>query len=117
MPTDMLRPVVEHLRTVAHVPDADVSDGQLLACFAAGGDENGFAALLRRHGPMVWAVCRSTLGHAQDAEDAFQATYLALAQKAASLSASASVGGWLYRVASRTAGRVRAANARRRSRE
>src|SRR5262249_39598533 len=72
-----------------------------------------FAALLRRHGRMVWGVCRRLLGQAQDAEDAFQATFFALAREAAALSRSDSVGGWLCRVAARTAGHVRAAHSRR----
>jgi RNA polymerase sigma factor (sigma-70 family) len=66
---------------------------------------------------MVWGVCRGALNQVQDAEDAFQATFLALARKAGSLRHSASVGGWLYRVASRTAVHARTTNAHRRANE
>jgi RNA polymerase sigma factor (sigma-70 family) len=113
----MLRHVLEHLRTAVRGLPTNLTDGQLLARFTGCRDEDAFATLLRRHGRMVWGVCRSTVGHAQDAEDAFQATFLALARKAGSLSGSESVGGWLYRVAFRIAVHARAANARRSSRE
>jgi RNA polymerase sigma factor (sigma-70 family) len=117
MPTDALRQVVEHLRAATRVPGAELTDGQLLASFAAHRDEAAFADLLRRHGRMVWAVCRRILTDPQDAEDAFQGAFFALARKAASLSRCESVGGWLYRVAARAAGHVRTANARRLARE
>jgi RNA polymerase sigma factor (sigma-70 family) len=93
------------------------ADGQLLARFVGTGDEMAFAALVRRHGPMVFGVCRRLLRHTQDAEDAFQATFLLLARKAASLADGDSVGAWLYGVAYRTALEARACNARRRVRE
>jgi RNA polymerase sigma factor (sigma-70 family) len=66
---------------------------------------------------MVWGVCQRALGHRQDAEDAFQATFLLLARKAPSIVARQSVGGWLYVVACRVASEARTANARRRARE
>ncbi len=113
----MLRHVVEHLRTAVRGLHPDLTDGQLLARFAGSRDEDAFAALLQRYGRMVWGVCRSTVRHTQDAEDAFQSTFLTLARKAGSLSRSESVGGWLYRVAAHTAAHARAANARRSSRE
>jgi RNA polymerase sigma factor (sigma-70 family) len=114
MPSEGLKRVIGRLRAAVQPPD---SDGGLLARFAAGRDEDAFASLLGRHGGMVWAVCRRVLGHAQDAEDAFQGTFLALAQRASSLAHCESVGGWLFRVATRTAAHAKAANARRRSRE
>jgi RNA polymerase sigma factor (sigma-70 family) len=113
----MLRHVVEHLRTVVRGLHPDLTDGQLLARFADKRDEDSFAALIQRYGRLVWGVCRSTLAHTQDAEDAFQQSFLVLARKAASLSRSESIGGWLYRVAAHTAAHTRAANARRSSRE
>jgi RNA polymerase sigma factor (sigma-70 family) len=94
-----------------------LSDGQLLDCFLSGREEAAFEALLRRHGPMVLGVCRRILRHDQDAEDAFQATFLVLARKAASVSPRELVGHWLYGVACRTALKAKAAAARRRLRE
>jgi RNA polymerase sigma factor (sigma-70 family) len=94
-----------------------LTDGQLLARFVASRDEDSFASLVRRHGPMVFGVCRRLLRHVHDAEDAFQATFLVLARKAGSVVKGESVGCWLYGVAYRTALEAAAANARRRARE
>src|SRR5262249_53529694 len=93
-------------------PDAD-----LLERFAVRGDEAAFEALVRRFGPMVLGVCRRILGDAHDAEDAFQATFLALAKKARGVRKRGAVGSWLYGVAYRTASRARADAAGRQSRE
>ena len=93
------------------------TDGQLLARFVATHDEASFAALVRRHGPMVLGVCRRVLGHFHDAEDAFQATFLVLAKKAASVVKRESVSCWLHGVAYHTALRAGAALGRRRARE
>jgi RNA polymerase sigma factor (sigma-70 family) len=78
---------------------AQLSDGELLERFAALGEEQSFAVLVRRHGPMVLGVCRRLLHNWHDAEDGFQATFLALARKAETVGKSGSVGGWLNRVA------------------
>jgi RNA polymerase sigma factor (sigma-70 family) len=94
-----------------------LSDGQLLEWFVRRGEEAAFAALVRRHGPMVLGVCRRVLRHAQDAEDAFQATFLVLAQKAPRLRRPELLANWLYGVAYRTALHARQRAAQRSARE
>ncbi len=89
------------------------TDRQLLERFAARRDEQAFALLVRRHGPMVMGLCRRALRHPQDVEDAFQATFLVLARKAAAVRWGESVGGWLCAVAQRVAAKARCAAARR----
>jgi RNA polymerase sigma factor (sigma-70 family) len=114
MATHRLSKVLKHLqRTLVPPDECALTDGQLLARFAPGGDEGAFAALLRRHGPMVLGVCRRVLRHEQDAEDAYQATFLVLARKASSLRRREGVGSWLYGVAYRTARDARRLRARR----
>src|SRR5262249_49623855 len=92
-----------------------MTDRQLLECFLTRQDEAAFAALLRRHGPMVLGVCRRVLRHTEDAEDAFQATFLILVRKAAAIRKREAVASWLHRAAFRAA--LEANAARRRSRE
>jgi RNA polymerase sigma factor (sigma-70 family) len=115
--TTGLNQVLDHLRRTLAPPDGGLTDGQLLARFIASRDEVSFATLVRRHGPMVWRLSLRLLGHVQDAEDAFQATFLVLACKAATVLKRESVGSFLYGVAYRTALKARAIHARRRSRE
>jgi RNA polymerase sigma factor (sigma-70 family) len=93
------------------------SDQQLVARFLASGDEAVFEAIVRRHGPMVYRVCWRTLQHDQDAEDAFQATFLLLAQKLRSVRRHASLASWLHGVARRVALKARAQAAARRHHE
>ncbi|HEY1378344.1 MAG TPA: sigma-70 family RNA polymerase sigma factor [Gemmataceae bacterium] len=109
-----LRTVLRHLRCLAGGPD-EPTDRRLLERFAASRDEDAFAALVRRHGALVWGVCWRALGHAQDAEDCFQSTFLVLARKAAAVGWRDSVANWLYEVASRVAGEARTRRARRRT--
>ncbi len=93
------------------------TDGDLLREFLQQKTEAAFAALVRRHGPMVLGVCRRILGQADDADDALQATFLVLATKAKSLAGRATLGDWLYGVARRTALNARRSAARRREME
>src|SRR6516165_5341495 len=96
------------------------SDGYLLERFATGDGEareSAFAALVARHGPLVLRVCRSVLRDEGAAEDAFQATFLALARKAGSLCAQDSLAPWLHQAAYRAAVHDRSATIRRRSHE
>jgi RNA polymerase sigma factor (sigma-70 family) len=110
--------VVQHLRRAVLQQDgAGLSDGQLLGCFVEQQDKAAAAALVRRHGPMVWGVCRRVLRNDHDAEDAFQATFLVLVRRAASITPREMVGNWLYGVAHQTALKARAMMTRRRARE
>jgi RNA polymerase sigma-70 factor (ECF subfamily) len=107
--------LLRQARTAA--PGEELSDGALLERFVGRRDEGAFASLLERHGPMVLGVCRRVLGDSHDAEDAFQATFLVLARKAASIQKQTSVGSWLYGVPQRISCKARAQTAARRERE
>src|SRR5215831_14801727 len=109
--------VVDQLRRAALRGDAGPSDAHLLDSFIIRRDEAAFEALVRRHGPMVLGVCRRILSDAHDAEDAFQAAFLVLVRKAASIQPRDLVGHWLYGVAYRTALEARGILTRRRAKE
>jgi RNA polymerase sigma factor (sigma-70 family) len=110
--------VLRHLRRAALLDRGGApSDAQLLESFLNHRDEAAFEALLRRHGPMVFGVCRRALGNQADAEDAFQATFLVLVRKGAAVRPRELVGHWLWGVAYRTAMKARAMSAKRRTKE
>jgi RNA polymerase sigma-70 factor (ECF subfamily) len=118
MPSRRPAAVLDHLRQAALQSGAAAPpDGELLECFVARREEDAFEALVRRHGPMVLGVCRRVLQNDADAEDAFQATFLVLARKAASVRPRGMVGNWLHGVARNTALRAKAMNRRRRRAE
>jgi RNA polymerase sigma factor (sigma-70 family) len=101
------------LRELAELPRGERSDGELLARFVHARDEDAFAAVVRRHGPMVLAVCRRVLGNHADADDAFQAAFLVLVRKAGALGSRRPLGPWLHGVAFNTARRLQRAGRRR----
>jgi RNA polymerase sigma factor (sigma-70 family) len=96
---------------------AELTDGDLLRRFSHDRDETAFSTLMQRHGPLVLGVCRRLLQDPNDADDAFQATFLVLARKAGSVGQPARLANWLYGVALRVAKKARSASARRRGRE
>jgi RNA polymerase sigma factor (sigma-70 family) len=118
MSSSPLTRVIRQLRQAALARDgAGLTDGQLLDAFLARREEAAFEALVRRHGGLVFGVCRRLVGNADDAADAFQAVFLVLVRKAATLRGREFLGSWLYTVAYRTAWKARAARHRRRARE
>jgi RNA polymerase sigma factor (sigma-70 family) len=117
MPNGPISQVILQFRTASMLHNKDGStDGELLGALIDHQDEAAFAALVRLHGPMVWGVCRRLLNH-HDAEEAFQATFLVLFRKAASVQPRQMVANWLYGVAHQTALFARRTIARRRARE
>jgi len=113
MATGSLNRVVPQLRAAGLVRGGTAGDAELLEQFVSGRDERAFEGLVRRHGPMVFAVCRRVLRHTQDAEDAFQATFIVLAHKAATVFPRGNLAGWLHGVAFKTALKARYRAARR----
>ena len=118
MATNPMSEFIQHLRRVMAQRDgAGLTDGQLLEDYIRRQDKAALAALVQRHGPMVWGVCRRVLCNYHDAEDAFQATFLVLVRKATSIMPRDMVANWLYGVAHQTALKARAIAAKRCARE
>ena len=117
MPKTLDDLLVYFRRSDALLTQEGVCDGDLLSRFIERRDGIAWDALVRRHGPMVWGVCRRILNHTQDAEDAFQATFVVLVRRAASVNPRSGVGNWLYGVARQTAVKAKAMAVRRGVRE
>jgi RNA polymerase sigma factor (sigma-70 family) len=116
MAANQMSGFIQHLRRVLR-DGAGLTDGQLLGDYLNRRDEAAIAALVRRHGPMVWGVCRRVLHNHHDAEDAFQTTFLVLVRKASSIASRELLANWLYGVAHQTALKARANAAKRKGRE
>jgi RNA polymerase sigma factor (sigma-70 family) len=108
---------VERLRHALVKREGAAADADLLSRFLHRRDEAAFEALVRKHGPMVMGVCQRILHNSHDAEDAFQASFLVLVRKAATIHPPGMVGNWLYGVAHRTAQEARKSAAKRRAKE
>jgi RNA polymerase sigma factor (sigma-70 family) len=118
MPTSVLSEFLRRLRGSALPPGGtEPTDGQLLEAFVRRQDRQALEGLVRRHAPVVWGVCRRALATHHDAEDAFQAAFLVLVRKAASIRSPDLLANWLYRVAHQTAVKARQAAAKRCARE
>jgi RNA polymerase sigma factor (sigma-70 family) len=113
MPAMSMSRVLRHLRVISQAQATrDLSDSELLERFRARREETAFALLVQRHGPMVLGVCQRVLADVHAAEDAFQATFLVLVHKAASIRKQGSVASWLHSVARRIAVKARLRMAR-----
>src|SRR5437879_799712 len=109
MASTALRSIIRHLHRLVGTGSAGgLADADLLQRFLRRRDEAAFEVLVWRHGPMVWNVCRRLLHHEHDAEDAFQATFLAFVREADGIRERASLSSWLYKVAYRIALKARA---------
>jgi RNA polymerase sigma factor (sigma-70 family) len=118
MADSQLKGVLQFVRKLAG-PGAleDLTDGQLLERFVGQADEAAFTTLVHRHGPVILGVCKRVLANEADAADAFQAVFLVLARRAATIRKKESVGSWLYGVAYRIARKAKIAAVRRRAHE
>jgi RNA polymerase sigma-70 factor (ECF subfamily) len=118
MTNEQVHALLRYVRQVIGPPDGEAgTDGQLLRRFVRHRDEAAFLALVQRHGPMVLGVCHRILRQAQDAEDAFQATFLVLMRNAHAIRDADRLSNWLYGVAVRTASKLKVREARRRKHE
>ncbi|MDB5310891.1 MAG: hypothetical protein JWO38_5093 [Gemmataceae bacterium] len=109
-------PMTQFLARLRNPQAGPEPDSALLRAYAAGRDEDAFRALVVRHGPMVYGVCRRILGRGGDPEDAFQAIFLALARRAGAIRRPEGLAAWLYRTAGRVARKAKAAAARQQRR-
>jgi RNA polymerase sigma factor (sigma-70 family) len=118
MVTGQMGYFLQQLRRAMLLRDgAGLTDGQLLNDYLGRGDQAALAALVYRHGPMVWGVCRRVLRDYHAAEDAFQATFLVLVRKAKTIAAPELLANWLYGVAHQTSLEAQTTIARRTARE
>src|SRR5262245_6149501 len=117
MPQRQLRPVLQYLHKTAVDSAGSPTDAELLERFVTRGDHGAFELLVWRHERMVLGVCRRMLPDPQDAEDAFQATFLVLVKSAGSVRKGESLASWLYGVAYRCASKARSRTRRRAHRE
>jgi RNA polymerase sigma factor (sigma-70 family) len=118
MPTDPANRLIDHIFRCMLPGDGDEqADGELLSRFIEQHDGEALAAIVRRHAGMVWGVCNRALQSQQDAEDAFQSTFLVLVRKATSIVPRGNVGNWLYGVANQVTTHAKRGIARRRRRE
>jgi RNA polymerase sigma factor (sigma-70 family) len=117
MSQPVLAEVLRYVGKFCNAPCVELSDAELLQHFLTCREETAFAVLVQRHGPMVLSVCHRVLGDAESAQDAFQATFLVLVQRAASIRKQQSVASWLYGVAQRVASKARARSTARLKRE
>ena len=113
MATGQRDSILRYIRQVSGTGPVE-SDRTLLERFVRQSDGEAFATLVRRHGPMVYGVCRRILTCHQDADDAFQAVFLLLIRKAGSLRQPERLGPWLHGVAHRVALKARSVRQRRR---
>ncbi|MFO0877774.1 MAG: sigma-70 family RNA polymerase sigma factor [Gemmataceae bacterium] len=117
MSTAALHSLIARVRQLTDPSASHQSDRMLLEAYTQAGQQEAFAALVRRHGRLVFGICKRILRHDADAEDAFQATFLVLANKAGHVRWQESIANWLYSVALRVARQAQVRQARRRRHE
>ncbi len=113
MATKHLSAAVQHIHNMVTDPSQSKDDGQLLTAFLANNDQVAFTTIIRRHGPMVLGICQRFLNDFHAAEDAFQATFILLAQQAGCIRKKESLASWLHGVGFRMARETKRAATRR----